>query len=157
MWLFNAPQGCHQIKVPRDSQEKLAFAGPNATKWCYNGMPFGPVNGPYTFIMFIHDMCSTWVELARKVGVTIDDDTNTRIIVDNIPSCATTIEFALLYIGCQLRVCQAQNLSLSLKKTHIFPKRFNLSGQTLAAMAIVPPNPNISSSNHGLPPRLFVT
>jgi hypothetical protein len=51
-WMWDAPQGYHQIRVAENSQEKLAFAGPNATKWTYNVMPFGPVNGPSTFISF---------------------------------------------------------------------------------------------------------
>jgi hypothetical protein len=46
MWMWDAPQGYHQIRVEEDSQAKLAFAGPDATKWTYNMMLFGPVNGP---------------------------------------------------------------------------------------------------------------
>ena len=93
-------------------------------------MPFGPVNGPYTCIMFIHDMCSTWVGLACKMGVDMNDDTNTRIIVNDILSWAKTLAFTLLYMECQLRVCQSQtqNISLSLKKTHIFPGCFEFVG-----------------------------
>jgi hypothetical protein len=34
----------------------------------------------------------------------------------------------LLYMECQLCICQSQNLSLSLKKSHIFPKRFTFVG-----------------------------
>jgi hypothetical protein len=59
IWLWDAPSGYHQIAVLPCSQEKLAFAGPDATKWTYNVMPFGPVNGPPTFIAFIHDLDST--------------------------------------------------------------------------------------------------
>jgi hypothetical protein len=29
-------------------------------------MPFGPTNGPATFINFIHDIDSIWKELATK-------------------------------------------------------------------------------------------
>ena len=64
MWMWDAPQGYQQIGVERESQEKLAFAGPDATKWTYNVMPFGPVNRPTTFIAFIHDVNSTWKDLA---------------------------------------------------------------------------------------------
>jgi hypothetical protein len=35
---------------------------------------------------------------------------------------------ALIYIECQLRVYQAYRLSLSLQKSHIFPKRFEFVG-----------------------------
>ena len=127
-WLFDAPQGYHQISVAKESQEKLAFAGPDATKWCYNVMPFGPVNGPAVFIMFIHDLDCTWKALAKELGVSIDDDTNSNIIVDDILSWAKEVRMALLYMECQLRVCLSQNLSLSLKKTFIFPKRFEFVG-----------------------------
>ncbi len=55
MWLWDAHQGYHQIGVEHDSQDKSAFTGPDATKWTYNSMPFGPVNRPAMFIAFIHD------------------------------------------------------------------------------------------------------
>ncbi len=71
--MWDAPQGYHQIRVAKDLQEKPAFAGPNATKWTYNVMPFGPVNGPSTFISFIHDMDGTWKDVARSLGLTINE------------------------------------------------------------------------------------
>jgi hypothetical protein len=127
-WMWDVPQGYHQIRVAEDSQEKLAFASPNATKWTYNVMPFGPVNGPSTFISFIHDMDGTWKDVACSLGLTINEDMNTTIIVDNIVSWARQADQALAYMECQLRVCQSQNLSLSLAKSHIFPKRFEFVG-----------------------------
>ncbi len=84
--MWDAPQGYHQIGVEPASQEKLAFAGPDATKWTYKIMPLGPVNGPAMFIVFIHDVDSSWTELAKSYGISIDEDTNTNIIVDNILS-----------------------------------------------------------------------
>ena len=51
-------------------------------------MPFGPVNGPQIFITFIHDMDSTWKNLAETRKIAIGDDTNTMIIVDDILSWA---------------------------------------------------------------------
>jgi hypothetical protein len=127
-WFFDAPAGYHQLRVALESQEKLAFAGPDATKWCYNIMPFGPVNGPSTFIIIMHDMDSTWKAVAKQCGLTIDEDTNTNIIVDDILSWAKFLRVALIYMECQLRVCQSQNLSLSLKNTSILPKRFEFIG-----------------------------
>jgi hypothetical protein len=128
MWMWDAPQGYHQIGVDEDSQDKLAFAGPFATKWTYNVMPFGPINGPAAFIAFIHDIDSTWKDVAASHGVTIDDDTNTTIIVDDIVSWAKSCNLALLYMESQLKVSQSQNLSLSLRKSHIFPKQFKFVG-----------------------------
>ena len=58
-WLCDAPNGYHQIKVAKDSQEKLAFQGVDAIKWTYAVMPFVPVNCPPAFILFMHDLDST--------------------------------------------------------------------------------------------------
>jgi hypothetical protein len=58
MWLFDAPSGYHQLAVALASQEKIAFQGPDAIKWAYTVMPFGPTNGPATFINFIYDVDS---------------------------------------------------------------------------------------------------
>jgi hypothetical protein len=91
-------------------------------------MPFGPVNGPSTFISFIHDMDGTWKDVARSLGLVINKDMNMTIIVDDIVSWARQADQALAYMECQLCVCQSQNLSLSLAKSHIFPKRFEFVG-----------------------------
>ena len=122
MWLFDALHGYHQIRVLSNSKEKLAFAGSDATKLTYNVIP-------HTFISFIHDMDSTWKDLAETMRVTTNNDINTQIIVGNILSWASLLANALSYIECQLRLCQqSQNLSFSLKKTHIFPVHMNFSG-----------------------------
>jgi hypothetical protein len=96
-------------------------------------MPFGPTNGLATFINFIHDIDSIWKELAQERGVPIDDDTNTKIIVDNIVSWAKVLNFALIYMECQLKICQAYRLSLNLRKSHIFPSRFKIVGINVCA------------------------
>ena len=128
MWMFDAPSGYHQLAVALTSQEKLAFQGPDAIKWTYMIMPFGPTNGPATFVNFIHDVDSQWKLLARSLGIDIDDDTNTRIIIDDIVSHGRDIPISLLYMECQLRVCLAYHLSLSLRKSFIFPTRFEFVG-----------------------------
>jgi hypothetical protein len=87
-WLFDAPMGYHQLAVTLASQEKLTFQGPDAIKWMYCVMPFGPTNGPATFINFIHYVDSLWKALAEKSGLVINDDTNTKIIINNIFSWA---------------------------------------------------------------------
>ena len=63
-WLWDAPMGYHQLAVAFTSQEKRAFQGPNTIKWTYTVMPFGPTNGPATFITFIHDINSQWKAMA---------------------------------------------------------------------------------------------
>jgi hypothetical protein len=128
IWLWDALSGYHQIGVSPCSQDKLAFAGPDATKWTYNVMPFGPINDPPTFIAFIHNLNSTWKDLVHQLGIVIDEDTNTNIIVDDIFSYAKTLTIALIYMECQLKVAQSQNLLLSLQKSFIFPKRVKFVG-----------------------------
>ncbi len=49
-------------------------------------MPFRPVNGPTTFIAFIHNINSMWKRLATLHSVIINEDTKTNIIVDDIVS-----------------------------------------------------------------------
>jgi hypothetical protein len=101
----------------------LAFQGPDAIKWTYTVMPFGPTNGPATFITMIHDLDSVWKRLASEKGITVGHTVDTKIIVDNILSWAKTFPQALRYIACQLIICKAYRLTLSLRKSHFFPKR----------------------------------
>ena len=61
-------------------------------------MPFGPTNGPATFITFTHDLDCVWKEHACFNGIQIDDDTHTKIIMDDIVSWARQIEYALAYM-----------------------------------------------------------
>jgi hypothetical protein len=131
--MFDAPMGYHQLAVAPASQEKLAFQGVDAIKWTYTVVPFGPTNGLATFINFIHDINSIWKELAQERGVPIDDDTNTKIIVDEIVSWAKVLNFALIYMECQLKICQAYWLSLNLRKSHIFPSHFEFIGLDVCA------------------------
>ncbi len=102
IWLFNAPMGYHQILVSEETQEKLAFQGPDAIKWTYTVMPFGPTNGPATFITMIHNLDSVWKLLAKDSGIKVGEAVNTSIIVDDILSWAMTLPQALRYIECQL-------------------------------------------------------
>jgi hypothetical protein len=127
-WMYNAPMGYHQLSVSPESQEKLAFQGPDAIKWTYVVMPFGPVNGPATFIAMIHNLDSVWKKVAKLQGLSIDDDTNTNIIVDDIFNWAKTFAKALQYIECQLCIGKAYCLTLSLRKSHFFLKRVEFVG-----------------------------
>ncbi len=77
-WLFDAPMGYHQLAITLTSQEKVAFQGPDAIKWTYTIVLFGPTNKPATFINFIHDVDSQWKALAKSLGLVINDNTNTK-------------------------------------------------------------------------------
>ena len=91
-------------------------------------MPFGPTNGPATFINFIYDIDSQWKALASLSGVQINKDTNTCIIVDDIVSHGINLDTSLKYMECQLCICLAYHRSLSLKNSFIFPKQFKFVG-----------------------------
>jgi hypothetical protein len=77
--------------------------------------------------------------MAQQKGLIINDDTNTKIIVNDIFSQAKSLSMALIYIKCQHRVCQAYQLSLSLQKSHIFPKRFKFVGIDVCSDKNCPP------------------
>ncbi len=128
IWLYDAPMGYHQITASKETKEKLAFQGPDAIKWTYNVMPFGPTNGPATFVTMIHDVDSVWKEEAESRGIQVDRGVGTTIIIDDILNWAKNFDLALRYIECQLRVCKAYRLTLSLKKSHFFPKRLEFVG-----------------------------
>jgi hypothetical protein len=90
-------------------------------------------------------MDGTWKDVARSLGLVINEDMNTRIIVNDIVSWAKQVMSVLLYMECQLRICQSQNLSLSLKKFHIFLKRFEFIG-----VDISPDGSHPTMSKHSL-------
>jgi hypothetical protein len=90
VWMFDAPMGYHQLAIALMSQEKLAFQGFDAIKWTHTVMPFGPTNGPATFVNFIYDIGSIWKEIAKTNGIPVGDTTFTRIIIDNIVSWSST-------------------------------------------------------------------
>ena len=48
--------------------------------------------------------------------------------MDDIFNWACSFELALKYIVCQLRICKAYWLTLSLKKSHFFPNRIEFVG-----------------------------
>jgi hypothetical protein len=126
--MFDFPMGYHQLAVSLECQEKLAFQGVDAIKWTYTVMPFGPTNGPATFITFIHDVDSIWKGLAKQNSLPINDDMNTCIIVNDIISWVESPTCALAYMQCQLKVCQAYNLPLNLCKSYFFPPCFEFVG-----------------------------
>ena len=68
-------------------------------------------------------MDSTWKWLAKEHLLNISKNLNTNIIVNYIWNSAKTLLQALAYIECQFRMCWSQELPLSLKKGHFFPKR----------------------------------
>jgi hypothetical protein len=118
-------------------------------------MPFGPTNGHAIFINFIHDVNSQWKAITQQKGLIIDDNTNTKIIFDNIFSWAKSLEMVLLYIECQLCVCQTYQLSLRLRKSHIFPKRFKFVGINICSNGNCPAMSKHQLLEHWPQPEIF--
>ena len=125
-WFFDYLMGYHQIEVNERSRPKLAFAGPDAGLYTFGVIPFGVVNGPEIFMLTAHDMNQDWQERAITKGVTIDQETNTRLIVDDIFNHAKDIDLALFYIEAQWEVSALWRLSLSLPKSSFFVERVDL-------------------------------
>jgi hypothetical protein len=83
-------------------------------------MPFGPINGPAMFVTMIHDVDSVWNKEAKSKGIHVGSGVGTTIIIDDILNWAWSFTMALAYIRCQLRMCKAYQLTLSLQKSHFF-------------------------------------
>jgi hypothetical protein len=156
-WLFDAHTGYHQLAISPESQEKLAFQSTDAIKWTYTVMPFGPTNGPVTFTEMIHDLDSAWKDLAARSGLNVDDNTNTNIIVDDIFNWAVSFDSALQYMECQLQICKAYHLTLSLKKVTSSSNVLNLKDLMYRWMAIAPRCLNINCWITGPHQSLFMT
>ncbi len=127
-WLFDVPTGYHQLAVAPESQEKLAFQGTDIIKWTYTVMSSGPTNGPATYIQMIHDLNSAWKDLTAWSDINVNDNTNMNNIVDDIFNWAISFDSALKYMECQLQICKAYHLTLSLKKSCFFLKCFKFVG-----------------------------
>jgi hypothetical protein len=154
IWLYNAPMGYHQIFASKATQKKIAFQGPDTIKWTYNVMLFGQTNGPAMFIAMIHDLNSVWKEIAMMEGLTIGRCVNTMIIVDNILNWAKSFPQALKYIVCQLCIYKVYCLTLSLKKSHFFPKHLEFVGINVSPNGNRPAMSKHELLKHWLIPQL---
>jgi hypothetical protein len=96
-------------------------------------MPFGRTNGPMTFIQMVHYLDCPWKDLATRSGISVDDNTNANIIVHDIFNWALSFDSALQYMECQLQICKAYRLTLSLKKSCFFLKRFEFVGMYVSS------------------------
>ncbi len=112
-WLFKA------LLAPRPHQEHIKNIDDFVWCFCVN---YIPLNGVTRVIAY--PIPSVWKKLATLRGVPVGDTTNTRIIINDIVSWSSNKDYALEYIRCQLKVCQAYCLSLNLKKSHFFPTVF---------------------------------
>ena len=94
----------HQVDVNQQSREKLAFVGPDAKMFTYRVLIFGPVNGPFVFITMILDLNSGLQILAAEHGITIGNENNTKIIVDDLFNFCLSEAITFIYMECLFEV-----------------------------------------------------
>jgi hypothetical protein len=76
----------------------------------------------------IHNLDSSWKDLIAWSGLNVDDNTNTNIVVADIFNWALSFDSTLQCMECQLQICKAYCLILSLKKSRFFLKCFEFVG-----------------------------
>ncbi len=130
IWLYDAPMGYHQITASKlkGNQGETGIPRAGCHQVDLQRYAVGPMNGPETFVTMIHDVDSIWKEEAESRGIQVDRGVGTTIIIDDILNWAKIFGLALRYIECQLRVCKAYRLTLTLKKSHFFPKHLEFVG-----------------------------
>ncbi len=149
-WLSDAPMGYNWLAVALASQKKLAFQCLNAIKWTYTVMPFGPTNRLATFINFLHDVNSKWKVPAQQSGIIINNNSNTKIIVDDIFSWAKLLEESLMYMECQLVSARPTNFHWACSRVTSSLSVFKLLGLTFVLTEIVLSCQTINFLNTGL-------
>ena len=126
--LLDACSGYHQLKMEAKSALKTAFAAPDGRKYFYKVMPFGIVNGPTIFVIFIFDMRINWNDLAREYNIKIGPNNNTRIIIDDTYMFIETYMNGIGYLRAVLEISKRYSLSWKLKKCSFFPERVEFVG-----------------------------
>ena len=101
-------------------------------------MPFGVDNGPEIFICTAHNINQDWQERATAKGITIDRDTNSRLIVDDIYNHAKDMDSVLICMEAQLEVSALRRLSLSLPKFSFFVERVEFVGVDISTSGNMP-------------------
>ena len=96
--------------------------------YTYGVMPFGPVNGPVIFIRMMFNINGEWQVMAIDNSVTIDDNTNTKILVDNCFNWAISEDKGVLYMKAQFTVASLLRLSFSLPESLFFPDCVEIFG-----------------------------
>jgi hypothetical protein len=130
--------GYHQSLVNERSRTKLAFAGPGASMYTYGDIPFGPNNDSVIFICVMFNINGEWQVMAIENGVVINEDTNTKIIVDDCFNWAITEDQAFLYMEAQFTMDARRRLSFSLHKSLFFPTRVEFVGIDIGIKSNMP-------------------
>ena len=91
-------------------------------------MTFVPVNGLPILIGMMFDMNFEWQNLSKFRGVAINEETNTKIIVDDLLNHSITEDEVFEYMLCQFKVAALRRLYFSLPKSSFSPKRVEFVG-----------------------------
>ena len=135
--LLDACSGYHQLKMEKQSALKTAFAAPDGRKYFYKVMPFGIVNGPTIFVIFIFDMRINWNNLAREYNIKIGPNNNTRIIIDDTYMFIETYLNEINYLRAVLEISKRYNLSWKLKKVFILPRKGRILLDTIEELMVI--------------------
>ena len=73
----------HQIMIKKFPATKTPFVGPHRSKYIYNIMQCGLLNGLVVFTIIIYNLREYWNQVAENLGVNINGNTDTRIIIEN--------------------------------------------------------------------------
>jgi hypothetical protein len=137
-FLLDACSGYHQIIMEKASRNKTAFAGPYGRKYVYNVMPFGIVNAPTIYTIMIYDLKDSWDSEAIKFEITIDENNNSTIIIDDNFCYVTSYENGLGYLRAILTVARRHSLSWKLKKCFFFPDKVEFVGHDITDIGNCP-------------------
>ena len=98
--VLDAFSGYHQVKLSPTSVPKTAFHAPYGRKYVWLVMPFGLRNAPAVFVAMMHDLQQLWNSLAQDKGLTLDDSSGSRIIIDDVLLFSVSEDSLFLYLEC---------------------------------------------------------
>lgn len=94
-------------------------------------MPFGVVNGPVVFVIFIYDLKGHWDKQANIDGLTPDEDNNNTVIINDTFTFIISYSNGIMYLEAILKVARRHNLSWKLKKCNFFLQKVEFVGHDL--------------------------
>ena len=134
---LDAMQGFHQIAVDPQSQEKLAFWGPDGRKYTYTVLPFGPMNGPSVYSAIMTILREDWNKLAAEripASVRYGD----KNIIDDILLWSTDVTHLLTLLDCVASTFVKYRVSFKLKKCEYLQDRVEWLGHDLTPTGNLP-------------------
>ena len=127
--LLDCHLGYHQVLVNKRLRPKLAFARSRASMmYTYDVLPLSPLNGPVISIHMMFNINGDRQLMAIDNSVSINDNTNTTITVEDYFNWTISKDQEILYMETQFTVAARRHLSFSLPKSLFFPSRVKFVG-----------------------------